>query len=101
WVPAFAGTTASCLARSRSPQRQYHGIAKRTVLPPPLRSTATNPVAAKPRLLQSPCSLVSNLLSRVQSCVVPPQFSGLFFYPVVGVFAAAPFAGGEKFFGSA
>ena len=26
---------------------------------------------------QSPCSLISNLLSRVQSCVAPPQFSGL------------------------
>src|ERR1700736_3983978 len=55
----------------------HHGIAKRSVLPPPDMSTATKPVLAKPRLPQSPCSLVSNLLSRVQSCVVPPQFSGL------------------------
>src|SRR5207248_6046621 len=40
-------------------------------------STAAKPVVAKPRLVQSPCSLVSNLLSRVQSWVAPPQFSGL------------------------
>src|SRR5262249_47875205 len=55
----------------------HRGNAKRSVLPPPLMSTAAKPVAAKPRLPQSPCSLVSNLLSRVQSWVVPPQFSGL------------------------
>src|SRR3954451_1963144 len=40
-------------------------------------STAVKPVATKPRLGQSPCSLISNLLSRVQSCVAPPQFNGL------------------------
>src|SRR5438552_11858571 len=54
-----------------------HGIAKRSVLPPLLMSTAANPAVAKPRLPQSPCSVISNLLSRVQSCVVPPQFNGL------------------------
>src|SRR5215469_15287977 len=58
-------------------QRAHHGIAKRSVLPPLDRSTPMNPVATKPRLGHSPCSLVSNLFSRVQSCVVPPQFSGL------------------------
>src|ERR1700760_2669906 len=57
----------------------HHGNAKRSVLPPPVMSTAVKPVAVKPRLPQSPCSLVSNLFSRVQSCVVPPQFSGLSF----------------------
>src|ERR1035437_4350682 len=55
----------------------HHGIAKRSVLPPLDMSTAAKPVAAKPRVPQSPCSLVSNLLSRVQSWVVPPQFRGL------------------------
>src|SRR5579859_5366929 len=55
----------------------HHGIAKRSVLPPLARSTAAKPVAAKPRFPQSPCSLVSNLFSRVQSWVAPPQFSGL------------------------
>src|ERR1700692_1408076 len=58
----------------------HHGSAKRSVLPPLLMSTAANPVATKPRLVQSPCSLVSNLVSRVQSCVPPPQFSGLSLY---------------------
>ena len=33
--------------------------------------------AASPRVPQSPCSLISNLLSRVQSSFAPPQFSGL------------------------
>src|SRR5215471_15273409 len=61
----------------------HHGIAKRSVLPPPDISTAANPVAEKPRLGQSPCSLVSNLFSRVQSCVVPPQFSGFSLYLMV------------------
>src|SRR6267378_673608 len=55
----------------------HHGIAKRSVLPPLLMSTAAKPIAARPRVPQSPCSLISNLLSRVQSWVVPPQFSGL------------------------
>ena len=54
-----------------------HGIAKRSVLPPLVISTAAKPVAAKPRVPQSPCSLISNLFSRVQSWVAPPQFSGL------------------------
>src|SRR5437870_4494253 len=57
-----------------------HGIAKRSVLPPPLMSTAAKPAAESPRVPQSPCSLISNLLSRVQSCVVPPQFSALSLY---------------------
>src|SRR5204863_2334964 len=52
-----------------------HGIAQRSVLPPPLMSTAVKPAAESPRVAQSPCSLISNLLSRVQSCLVPPQFS--------------------------
>src|SRR3977135_2147323 len=55
----------------------HHGIAKRSVLPPLLMSTAAKPVIARPRVPQSPCSLISNLLSRVQSWVAPPQFSGL------------------------
>src|SRR5436309_8143561 len=52
-----------------------HGIANRRVLPPLLMSTVANPVAARPRVPQSPCSLISNLLSRVQSRVAPPQFN--------------------------
>jgi len=61
------------------PQRRivHHGIANRTVLPPLDISTGAKPVAVRPRLPQSPCSLISNLLSRVQSWVAPPQFSGL------------------------
>src|SRR4051812_36442398 len=54
-----------------------HGIAKRSVLPPLLMSTAAKPVIVRPRVPQSPCSLISNLLSRVQSWVAPPQFSGM------------------------
>src|SRR5947209_15216748 len=54
-----------------------HGIAKRSVLPPPDISTGAKPVTARPRVPQSPCSLISNLLSRVQSSLVPPQFNGL------------------------
>src|SRR6266567_3617510 len=56
-----------------------HGIPNRSVLPPLLMSTAPKPVAANPRAGQSLCSLVSNLVSRVQSCLSPPQFSGLSF----------------------
>src|SRR5204863_2869949 len=55
----------------------YHGIANRSVLPPLDMSTAAKPIGLRPRVPQSPCSLISNLLSRVQSCVVPPQFNGL------------------------
>src|SRR6202166_3522883 len=55
----------------------HHGIAKRSVLPPLDMSTAVKPVAARPRVPQSPCSLISNLLSRVHSGVAPPHFSGL------------------------
>src|ERR1700674_3645243 len=62
--------------RLRGDDDRDHGNAKRRVLPPPDMSTAEKPVVAKPRLPQSPCSLVSNLLSRVQSWVVPPQFNG-------------------------
>src|ERR1700744_5173892 len=51
-------------------------------------STAVKPIAAKPRLGQSPCSLVSNLFSRVQSCVVPPQFNGLSFTLMVRLSAS-------------
>src|SRR5258708_36468912 len=54
----------------------HHGIAKRSVLPPLDISTAAKPVTARPRLPQSPCSLISNLLSRVQSSFAPPQFNG-------------------------
>src|SRR6476469_254664 len=58
--------------------RQVHrGIAKRSVLPPLDMSTAAKPVTARPRVPQSPCSLISNLLSRVQSSLLPPQFNGL------------------------
>src|SRR5262249_28459150 len=71
-------------SRPACPGRQFelghdghHGIAKRSVLPPPERSTATKPVGTKPRLWQSPCSVVSNLFSRVQSGVAPPQFRDL------------------------
>src|SRR6476661_1235547 len=60
--------------RARLP---HHGIAKRSVLPPLDISTGANPLEASPRALQSPWSLISNLLSRVQSSFVPPQFSGL------------------------
>src|SRR4029453_17738654 len=56
-----------------------HGIAKRSVLPPLDISTTPKPIAARPRVPQSPCLLISNLLSRVQICVVPPQFSGFSF----------------------
>src|SRR5205814_10682209 len=35
------------------------------------------PVAPRPRLPQSPCSVISNLLSRVHSMVAPPQFRAL------------------------
>src|SRR5216683_184365 len=55
----------------------HHGSAKCKVLPPLDMSTAAKPVTARPRVPQSPCSLISNLLSRVQSWVVPPQFNGL------------------------
>src|SRR4051794_25733560 len=54
-----------------------HGIANRSVLPPLLMSTVANPIGLRPRVPQSPCSLISNLLSRVQSILAPPQFSGL------------------------
>src|SRR5258708_34941066 len=54
------------------------GSAKRRVLPaPPPKSTTAKPVAASPRVPQSPCSVNSNLMSRVQSVVGPPQFTGL------------------------
>src|SRR5450755_3118916 len=57
-------------------QDTHHGIAKRSVLPPLPMSTTANPVAEKPRVAQSPCSVVSDLLSRVHSSFAPPQFSG-------------------------
>src|ERR1041385_2207777 len=57
--------------------RVHHGIAKRKVLPPPLMSTTAKPVAPSPRVAQSLWSLISNLLSRVQSRLAPPQLSGL------------------------
>src|SRR3954468_17892017 len=55
---------------------KHHGIANRSVLPPPLMSTAAKPVTARPRVPQSPCSLISHLLSRGQSWVAPPQLNG-------------------------
>src|SRR5712672_2208767 len=55
----------------------HHGSAKRKVLPPLDMSTAAKPLTARPRVPQSPCSLISNLLSRVQSGVAPPQVNGL------------------------
>src|SRR5436305_12411210 len=58
-------------------KRKNYGIAKRRVLPPLVMSTVANPVKARPRVPQSPCSLISNLLSRVQSLVGPPQFNVL------------------------
>src|SRR3954469_14914713 len=58
-------------------ERLHHGIANLSVLPPLDMSTAVKPTGLRPRLPQSPCSLISNLLSRVQSSLVPPQFSGL------------------------
>src|SRR5262249_51696909 len=66
----------------------HQGIAKRNVLPPPDISTAAKPVAEKPRPGQSPCSLVSNLPSRVQSWVCPPQLSGLSLYLIVRLSAS-------------
>src|SRR6202012_3151089 len=68
--------------------RDHHGIAKRSVLPPPDRSTVAKPVLARPRVPQSPCSLTSNLLSRVQSGVSPPQFNGLFLKTTVRLSAS-------------
>src|SRR5438445_10819551 len=58
----------------------HHGTAKRSVLPPLDMSTGTKPIGARPRVPQSPCSLISNLFSRVQSSLAPPQFSGLSLY---------------------
>src|SRR5207248_10572920 len=55
----------------------HHGVANRSVLPPPLISTGAKPIGASPRVPQSPCSDISNLLSRVQSSFGPPQFRGL------------------------
>src|SRR6202044_434465 len=63
--------------RVRGDDERYYGIAKRRVLPPLEMSTGANPAEARPRVPQSPCSLISNLLSRVQSSFAPPQFSGL------------------------
>src|SRR5439155_13438564 len=57
--------------------RFHHGTANRSVLPPPLMSTAAKPVAPSPRVPHSPCSVISNLLSRVHSMVAPPQFRAL------------------------
>src|ERR1700682_2301627 len=54
----------------------HHGITTRSVLLPLDMSTAAKPVTARPRVPQSPCSLISNLLSRVQSSFAPPQFNG-------------------------
>src|SRR3954447_6121945 len=54
----------------------HHGMMKRTVCPPLLISTTANPAAASPRAPQSLWSLISNLLSRVQSRLPPPQLSG-------------------------
>src|ERR1700720_904266 len=73
----------------------HHGIAKRRVLPPLLMSTAAKPVAAKPRVPQSPCSEVSNLLSRVHSSFGPPQFSGLSLSFIVW-FSASTASANEK-----
>src|SRR3981081_756298 len=61
----------------RRDDNRNNGIANRSVFPPLEISTAANPVAAKPREPQSPCSLVSNLVSRVHSSLAPLQFSGL------------------------
>src|SRR6478609_3656846 len=60
----------------RRDDETHHGIAKCRVLPPPDMSTVAKPVTARPRVPQSLCSLISNLLSRVQSSLAPPQFSG-------------------------
>src|SRR5947209_1752393 len=57
--------------------RFVHGSVKRRMFPPPFMSTTANPVAPSPRLPQSLWSLISNLLSRVQSRLAPPQFSSL------------------------
>ena len=54
------------------------GIAKRSVLPPLDISTAANPGRGEAAVADTRlCSLISNLLSRVQSWVSPPQFNGL------------------------
>src|SRR6185295_2974803 len=58
-------------------RHHHHGIANRIVLPPLLMSTGAKPIGARPRVPQSPCSDISNLLSRVQSSFGPPQFNGL------------------------
>src|SRR5260370_33354888 len=67
----------------------HHGIANRSVLPPPLMSTAAKPIGPRPRLPQSPCSLLSNLLSRVHSSFAAPPFSGFSFY-FIRQFSPAP-----------
>src|SRR5438445_12346125 len=58
-------------------ESDHHGIANRSVLPPLLMSTGAKPIGARPRVPQSPCSEISNLLSRVQSSFGPPQFRRL------------------------
>src|SRR3954471_3727614 len=57
--------------------RFLHGITKRKVLPPLFMSTTAKPVTPSPRVPQSLWSFISNLVSRVQSRLAPPQFSGL------------------------
>src|SRR5206468_5437686 len=66
-----------CVRRDDVGIVSHHGIANRSVLPPLLISTGAKPIGASPRVPQSPCSDISNLLSRVQSSFAPPQFSGL------------------------
>src|ERR1700694_4296401 len=73
----------------------HHGIAKRSVLPPLDMSTTAKPVTARPRVPQSPCSLISNLLSRVQSWVVAPQVNG-FFFSLRARFSASTASAKEK-----
>src|ERR1700722_20165090 len=77
----------------------HHGSANRSVLPPVLISTAAKPIGGRPGGPQAPRSLVSNLFSRVQSCVVPPQFSGLSLNRMVRFSASTASAKLKIFFG--
>jgi len=85
----------------RRVDKKNHGIAKRSVFPPPVISTAAKPVTARPRVLQSPCSLTSNLLSRVQSCVVAAPVQRTILQLDGAVLAVDGFGKAEDLFGLA
>src|SRR6202045_4375240 len=88
--------TAKCVGANSA---IHHGIAKRSVLPPPDMSTAAKPVEARPRAPQSLWSLISTLFSRVQSGITPPQLSGLSLNLTVRFSASTASAKLKIFFG--